>query len=150
MKAKRVGRGRGEQGTALVELTVLGLLLLLPLVYVVTAVFAVQQGAFATSGAARASARAFSLADDDAQGRARAQAAAVRVMVDQGIESADPRVTVTCVPSGDCHQPGTMITVRVQSGVELPLFPSLFGRQQTSFALDSTHTVPIGRYRDFG
>ncbi len=141
---------RDEQGTALVELTWLGLLLLLPLVWVVTAVFAVQQGAFATAGAARSAARAFSLADDDSQGRARARAAAVRVMVDQGIESADPDVTVTCVPSGNCHLPGTMITVRVKSRVDLPLFPRLFGEQHTSFALDSNHTVPIGRYRDFG
>ena len=81
-----------ERGSALVELTWLGILLLVPLVWIVVSVFEVQRGAFATAGAARSAARAFTLADDDAEGRRHAAAAARRVMVDQGIEGADPDV----------------------------------------------------------
>ena len=41
-----------------------------------------------------------------------------------------------------------MITVRVGSGVDLPLLPSVLGGGAPSFALDATHTVPIGQFRD--
>lgn len=141
---------RGEKGSALVELTWLGVLLLVPLVWIVVSVFEVQRGAFATAGASRAAARAFALAGDDAEGRERARAAARRVMVDQGLEDADPAVVVSCVPAGDCHAGGAVITVRVGSSVALPLLPDLFGEQRSGFALNSTHTVPIGRYQEGG
>ena len=140
--------GRDEAGSALVELTWLGVLLLIPLVWIVVSVFEVQRGAFATAGAARSAARAFALAPDDTQGRQQAAAAARRVMVDQGLTSAAPAVTVSCAPAGDCHSGGALITVRVSSSVHLPLLPALFGDQQSSFALTSTHTVPIGRYQE--
>jgi hypothetical protein len=139
---------RDERGTALVELTWLGVLLLVPLVWIVVSVFEVQRGAFATAGASRSAARAFALAPDDAVGRERATAAAWRVMVDQGIGGATPGVTVSCDPAGDCHSGGAVITVRVSSSVHLPLLPSFFGDHRSSFALTSSHTVPIGRYQE--
>ena len=142
--------GAGEDGSALVELTWLGVLLLIPLVWIVVSVFEVQRGAFATAGASRAAARAFSLAEDDVEGGQRARAAARRVMVDQGIEDADPSVLVSCVPAGDCHAGGAVITVRVDSAVALPLLPDFFDEKRSSFALSSTHTVPIGRYQESG
>ena len=137
-----------ERGSALIELTWLGVLLLIPMVWIVVSVFEVQRGAFATAGAARSAARAFALAPDDAAGRERATAAARRVMVDQGIEEASPAVEVSCSPTGDCHSGGALITVRVISGVHLPWLPTFFGEQRSTFALTSTHTVPIGRYQE--
>ena len=143
-------RRRGERGSALVELTWLGVLLLIPLVWILVSVFAVQRGAFATAGASRAAARAFSLAEDDVVGRQRAAAAAHRVMVDQGMEDPNSTVVISCVPAGDCHQGGALITVRVSSSVSLPLLPDFFDEQRSGFSLTSTHTVPIGRYQDAG
>jgi len=148
--SERPSDPRREAGSALVELTWLGVLLLIPLVWIVVSVFEVQRGAFATAGASRAAARAFSLAEDDAEGRQRAQAAARRVMVDQGIEDADPDVVVSCAPAGDCHAGGAVITVRVASSVPLPLLPDFFDEDRSSIALTSTHTVPIGRYQEGG
>ncbi len=145
---RRPGAERGERGSALVELTWLGVLLLVPLVWIVVSVFEVQRGAFATSGAVRSAARAFALAPDDAEGRREARQAARRVMVDQGMAPADPTVEVSCVPAGDCHSGGAVVTVRVSSTVRLPLLPALFGEQRSSFVLSSTHTVPIGRYQE--
>ena len=49
---------RTQQGTALVELTWLGILLLVPMVWIVLSAFEVQRGAFAVSGAARSAGRA--------------------------------------------------------------------------------------------
>ena len=77
---------RDECGSALVELTWLGILLLVPVLWIVLSVFEVQKGAFATSGAARAAGRAYALAPDDATGRSRAEAAARLALADQGVE----------------------------------------------------------------
>jgi Flp pilus assembly protein TadG len=139
---------RNEQGSALVELTWLGLLLLVPLLWIVLSVFEVQRGAFAVSGAARAAGRAYALAPSDAVGRARAQAAANQVLVDQGVGDQPLGLVVTCVPAGDCHAPGAVITVDVRSRVDLPLLPDVLGGGAPSFALNASHTVPIGQFRD--
>jgi hypothetical protein len=39
-----------------------------------------------------------------------------------------------------------MRCVRVRSAVDLPFFPAIFDKGAASFALDATHTVPIGQY----
>lgn len=140
---------RGERGSALVELTWLGVLLMVPMLWIVLSVFEVQRGAFATSGAARAAGRAFALAETDAQGRAQAEAAARRALADQGVTGQPMRLTVTCAPvPGDCHRPGSVVTVRVQSRVALPFLPGVLGGGAPAFALEAGHTVPIGQFRD--
>jgi hypothetical protein len=141
-------RRRTEQGSALVELTWLGLLMLVPLLWIVLSVFEVQRGAFAVSGAARAAGRAYSLAPSDAIGQARAQAAARQVLVDHGIGELPLGMAVTCAPAGDCHAPGAVITVRLRARVDLPLLPDVLGGGAPSFALNASHTVPIGQFRD--
>ena len=73
---RREPRAATSGGSALVELTWLGILLLVPLLWIVLSVFEVQRGAFATSAAARAAGRAYALAPTDAEGRAQAEAAA--------------------------------------------------------------------------
>ena len=67
---------RDERGSALVELVWLGILLVLPVLWIVMSVFQVQRGAFGVSAAARAAARAYALAPDDGSGLVRARAAA--------------------------------------------------------------------------
>jgi Flp pilus assembly protein TadG len=141
-------RRRDERGSALVELTWLGLLLLVPLLWIVLSVFEVQRGAFAVSGAARAAGRAYALAPSDAVGQSQAQAAARQVLVDHGVGGQPLGLVVTCAPAGDCHAPGAMITVTVHSRVDLPLLPDVLGGGAPSFALDASHTVPIGQFRD--
>jgi hypothetical protein len=58
-------------------------------------------------------------------------------------------VTITCTPyPHDCHSGTSVITVRVASRVDLPLLPSFLGGDAPSFALDATHTVPIGQFQE--
>lgn len=151
MTARR-GRSRGEQGSALVELVWLGILLLIPMVWIVVSVFEVQRGAFGVSGAARAAGRAYALAPTDAEGQARAEAAARQVLEDQGLPADAPlRVTVTCTPyPQDCHAGTSVITVRVASSVRLPLLPDVLGGGAPTFALDASHTVPVGQFQEVG
>ena len=149
MSARRPGRARDQRGSALVELTWLGILLMVPMLWIVLSVFEVQRGAFAVSAAARAAGRAYALAPTDAQGRARAEAAARQALADQGLDTAPLAVDVTCRPfPHDCHNGTSVITVSIHSRVELPLLPSVFGGDAPSFALDASHTVPIGQFQE--
>jgi hypothetical protein len=139
---------RADDGSALVELVWLGILLLVPVLWIVLSVFEVQRGAFAVTSAARLAARAYALADTDAAGREQARAAIRQALDDQGGQAQAFTFDVRCA-SGDCHQPGAVITVDVRSGVQLPLLPAVLGGGAPSFRLDSTHTVPVGQFRDF-
>lgn len=142
-------RRRDDRGSALVELTWLGVLLLVPVLWIVLSVFEVQRGAFATSGAARAAGRAYALAPTDAVGRAQAEAAARRALADQGVADQPLRLSVSCRPVPTrCHTEGSVVTVRIHSRVDLPLLPSVLGGGAPSFALAASHTVPIGQFRD--
>ena len=69
-------RRRDERGSGLVELVWLGILLIIPLLWIVMSVFEVQRGAFAVSAPARAARRAYALAPNDAVAAAPAQAVA--------------------------------------------------------------------------
>ena len=115
----------------------------------VLSVFDVQRGAFGVSTAAWAAARAYSLAPDDTIGLTRARSAARLALDDQGVRDVTPEVSVTCTPfPADCHQGTSVITVRVATRVDLPLLPAVLGGQAPSFALDASHTVPVGQYQE--
>lgn len=141
------GRRRDEQGSAVVEVVWLSLLLMVPLVYVMLAVFDVQRGAFAASSASRAAGRAYSLAGSDVEGHRQAVAAARLALEDQGLSTRGLEVRVTCRPEPrHCLAPGSDITVVVRTRVALPLAPAALGGGAPSFRIESVHRVPYGRY----
>lgn len=134
---------RPERGSATVEFTWLTLLLLVPLVYIVVAVFDTQRAAYGVAAASEAAARAFIQADTPEQGRARAAMAARLVLADHDVVGAT--VSAECRPT--CFAPGSTVVVRVRSSQRLPLAPDLFGDPIAAFDVASTHTEPFGRYR---
>lgn len=143
----RLTEGRGQRGSALVEFCWVGLILFIPITWIVLSVFEVQRGAFAVNGAARAAARAYALAPDDATGAARAQAVVDQTLADQGGKEQAGKVHVSCEPfPHDCHAGTSLITVRIESGVTIPFLPAVLADSQRSFRLTATHTVPIGQF----
>lgn len=138
-------RRDAEQGSALVEVTWLSLLLMVPLVYLLMSVFDVQRGAFGVSTASRAAGRAYSLADSPAEGQERARAAAKVALRDQGVD--DFELRITCLPDhASCLTPGSVVRVEVRAQVALPLAPSALGGGAPSFRVESVHEVPFGTY----
>ena len=138
-----------ERGTALVEAVWLVLLLLVPLVYVLVAVFDVQRASYAVSGAARAAARAYSLAPDEGSAAARARAAAAVALRDHDVDPGQVELRVSCTPTPDnCLAPGAAIRVVLSHQVRLPLAPSALGGGAPSFRVESSHTVAYGTYRE--
>jgi hypothetical protein len=141
-------RRRDERGSAVVELTWLGILLLVPMIWIVLSVFEVQRGAFGVSAAARAAGRAYALAPDDATGWQQAQAAAAVALADQGVDEGWT-LEIGCPPRTSCHAGGAVVVVRITSHVSLPFLPKILG-DGASFALDAEHAVPIGQYQEAG
>jgi hypothetical protein len=142
-------RDRGERGTALVEVTWLSILLLVPLLYVVLAVFDVQRSAFGVSGAARAAGRAYSLAPDEAVAMTRARVAAAAALHDQHLDLGDGSLTVSCRPApGNCLSPGSTIDVHVRMQVPLPLAPTALGGNTPTVRVEASHSVAYGTFRE--
>ncbi len=137
---------RDERGSAPVELVWLTVLLLVPFVYVMLAVFDAQRAAYAVSSASKAAARAYVQAPDTATAASRARQAAAVALADQDV---DADVEVTCLPTPDaCLQPGSSVRVAVRTVQPLPLTPSALGDRIGGVAVDADHTEPFGSYRE--
>lgn len=135
-----------DDGTASVEFVWLTILLLVPFVYIVIAVFDAQRAAYGVSTASRAAARAFIQSPDVATGERRARIAAEVALGDQGLPGAD--IQISCLPTpGACLQPGSSVRVRISTTQALPLTPSALGSQLGGIAVDSVHTEPYGSFR---
>jgi len=144
-----VNRHRSDAGTALVEVTWLSILLLVPLLYVVLAVFDVQRAAFAVNAATRAAGRAYTLAPTEAEAPVRARAAAEVAMADQGLGLKASGLYLTCDPNpGDCLAPGSVIRVRMTYQVALPLMPDALGGDRPTVRVEAEHAVPYGTFRE--
>ena len=135
-----------EEGTAPIEFVWLTILLLVPFVYILIAVFDTQRAAYGVSTASRAAARAFIQSPDAATGERRARIAAAVALDDQSLP--DAAVQITCLPTPtDCLQPGSSVRVRISTTQRLPLTPSALGSQIGGIVVDSVHTEPYGSFR---
>lgn len=135
-----------DEGTATIEFVWLSVLLLMPLVYLLIAVFDTQRAAYGVSTASRSAARAFLQADGVAAGEQRARQAARVALADQGIDVAN--VQVTCLPTpAACFEPGSSVRVVIRVRQPLPLTPDALGSRLGGVTVDSTHTEPYGSYR---
>lgn len=140
---------RDERGSAVVEFSWLAILLMVPLVYVMLAVFDVQRASYGATAATQAAGRAFiivpaGLSEDDA--RARAFDAARLAMKDQGMELSRDQLRITCDPV--CLEPGSTVTVTLDTEVRLPLIPDALGGEPPAIHISASHTEPYGDYRE--
>ncbi len=140
---------RSQRGTALVEVTWLSILLLVPLLYVVLSAFEVQRAAFAVDAATRAAGRAYTLAPSQDVAAGRARAAAEVAMGDQGLDAGAGTISLTCDPDpAACLSPGSVVRVRMVYQVDLPLMPDALGGDTPSIRVAADHLVPYGTFRE--
>lgn len=134
-----------ETGSAVLEFIFLGLLLLVPVVYLVLSVGQLQAGSFAVVGAADQAAKVYVDSETVEEADARARQAAMLAATDFGFDPADLAVDITC--SGTCLAPGSSVTVSARLGVPLPLVPTMPGLNTTAATVDSTATQLVERFR---
>ena len=140
-----IRRPRGDEGSALLEFTYLAVLLMVPLVYLLLLVLKVQSASFAVTEAARQAGRAYTRADVESEGRARAEAAVRLALRDQGIDS-DVRPAFDC-DRGCSLEPGEQVTVRVSYRVPLPALGGLFrGTVPPGIPVTATHVTVVDRF----
>jgi hypothetical protein len=137
---------RDERGSAVVEFVVLGVLLLIPLVYLVMMLARVQAGSYAVSQAAREACRAFVTADAEGAATARAQAAARVAFADHAFEDSG-RVSITCDGS-PCLRPDGHVVTAATVRVPLPLVPSFVRHViPLSVPVTASHLSTVDRFR---
>src|SRR4051812_35370417 len=109
-------RWREDSGNALLEFTFLGVLLLVPLVYVVVTALTVEKAAYAVTAASREAGRVYVADGADAEAYAHALAAAQVVMRDQGLDLAAGQLELTC-EYDPCSTAGGLVHVRIERQV---------------------------------
>lgn len=140
---------RDERGTAIVEFVWLAILLLVPLLYILLAVFETQRASYAASAAARSASRAFVTSPDQTTAYSRAEAAARLAFGDQGIDAADFTLSISCRPEPRrCLTPGSVVSAEVRSAADLPLMPSALGGNTPRIAVEAVHRSPYGTFRE--
>ena len=144
----RGGRGHPDRGSALVEFVTLGVLLLIPIVYLVLTLGRIQAAAYAADGAAREAARTFVAADDEHTGRTRALAAVRLGLLDQGFDVDPARVTAINCRRTPCLTPEGAVDVSVSVEVVLPGIPGFVDRLvATHVTVRSTQTAVVDAFR---
>jgi hypothetical protein len=122
--SSRLPDGGAESGSAAVEFLTLGIVLLVPLVYLVLVLASLQGSAFAAEGAARQAAREVVLAGSDAEGRAAVTGAVRTALADWRIPASASAVGLRCSPDPqNCLVPRGTVRVTVRVAVALPLLP---------------------------
>ncbi|PRY69499.1 hypothetical protein B0I08_102174 [Glaciihabitans tibetensis] len=145
----RDGRLRSdERGSASLEFITAGLILLLPLVYLILSVSAMQAGAFAAEGAARQAARVYVRAESEAEAERLAERAVDFALADFGVDRATATVSVSCAPTPSaCLTRRGFVTVVVDVAVPLPLAPAGFGgAAPPSVSLQAGATQQVSRF----
>ena len=121
----RLATLRRDDGSASLEFITAGLILLLPMVYLILTMSQIQGGSFAVEGAARQAARVFVQAVTPDAGEAAAQRAVDFALTDAGLDPGTADIDVRCSPRPDtCLTRNGEVTVVVRVVVPLPMVPA--------------------------
>lgn len=118
---QRLSKLKDDAGSAVVEFIMLGVLLLVPLVYLILTAGQIQGASYAAVGAADHAAHAFAQATTEEEGAAWARDAADRAASNMGISSDAVDLTYVCSPQ--CMERDAVVTVSITVALDLPLMP---------------------------
>ena len=139
---------RAEDGTASLEFVTAGMILLLPMVYLVLTMSALQAGSLAVEGAARQAVRVYVQAPDTRNAEAEAERAIRFTLADYGLDSAAASISISCSPRPtDCLRRRATVTITVGVPVSLPLVPAaLTVSAPLTVPVRSTATEQVSRF----
>ena len=130
----------GEVGSAALEFLTVGVLMLVPLVYLVLALGEIQSQALGVESAARFAARTI------ASGQADPDRVLQSVTGEYGID--DFEAQVSCLPTRDvCPAAGSTVQVTVTARVALPLVPPVLGLERLAVVpVEATSLQKVSSY----
>lgn len=127
----------GERGSAALEFILVGMLLLVPLVYLIVSLGLIQGQSLGAEAGARHVARALSTADDADAARRSADLILRSVVDEYALDAEEVDLSIECRPSGSaCPEAGATLIVTVRTRVALPLVPPVLG-------LDRLAGIPV-------
>lgn len=137
LRARLAAGIRGDDGSAALEFITVGVLMLVPLVYLIVALGMIQGQSLGAEAGARHVARAVSTSPDAASANARAEAVLRSIVDEYDIAPDDVRMSLSCRPAATvCPEAGSTIVVTISTRVALPLVPPVLG-------LDALAAIPI-------
>ncbi|MEI3867013.1 TadE family protein [Microbacterium sp. CCNWLW134] len=141
-----------DRGSAALEFIVVGLLLLVPLVYVVVSLGLIQGQALGVEAGARHVARAVAGASDAADADRRAERVLASVAGEYGIDPDRLDLSLECAPAGGaCPRAGATLLVGVRTTVALPLVPPVFGLDRIAvIPVEATAAQRVSRFWEAG
>lgn len=125
-----------DEGSASLEFLTAGMILLVPLVYLVVTLATVQSHALGVQATARHIARSVAVAPGPAEADARSERIADAIAGEYGIDGDAVDIALTCPAAGACPRAGELITVTARAEVPLPFAPPVLG-------LDRLATIPV-------
>jgi Flp pilus assembly protein TadG len=126
-----------ERGSAALEFILVGMLLLVPLVYLIVALGLIQEQSLGAQAGARHIARALATSEDADAARGSADRILRAVVDEYALEADAVEVSLDCLPAGTaCPEAGATLVVTVSTRVTLPLVPPVLG-------LDRVASIPI-------
>lgn len=122
-----------ERGSAALEFILAGILLLVPIVYLIVALGLVQQQALGIEAGARHIARAVSTSGGADEARRRADVVIAAVAAEYGLDPDSTDMALSCVPEGaECPTAGATVVVTLRATVALPLVPAVLGFERVA------------------
>jgi hypothetical protein len=126
-----------ERGSAALEFIIVGLLMLVPLVYLVVSLGLIQGQSLGAEAGARHIARTVSTAADAQDAAERADLVLASVIREYGLDEDAVSLSLACRPAGaECPSAGATLVVSLRTTVSLPLVPPVLG-------LDRLASIPI-------
>lgn len=141
-------RADGERGSAALEFILVGLLLLVPVIYLTVALGLIQGQSMGVESAARHVARAVAQSADGDGARASADRVLRSVIDEYDLDPAAVDLALSCRPQGAaCPQSGATLIVTVRARVALPLVPPVLGLDRiASIPVESSAAQKVSRF----
>lgn len=138
----------GQDGSAALEFILVGLILLVPIVYLIVALGAIQGHALGVEAGARQLARTIATSDDAATADARAERVIAAIAQEYGIDRDTVRIDITCARGASmCPEAGATLLVTLSASVALPLVPAVLGLESLArVPVEATGAEKVSRY----
>lgn len=133
---RRANPWTDDEGSAALEFIFGGLILLVPIVYLVVALGMIQGQTLGAEAGARHVARAIATSEDGADAEARTDAVMATVVEEYGLDPGAVDIAVRCTGSSACPAAGATVVVTVTTSVSLPLVPP-------ALSLDRLASIPV-------
>ncbi len=137
-----------ERGSAALEFILVGMLLLVPLVYLIVSLGMIQGQSLGAEAGARHIARALSTAEDTDAARRSADLILRSVVDEYGLDAGEVDVSLECRPAGGpCPEAGATLVVTVRTRVALPLVPPVLGLERlAAIPLEASAAQKVSRF----